>query len=625
MKKFIRNLFVVCIGIYFLSGCSGTSSSSTAGNIKSSASLVSAAWVKQVIDYHKSGSTTSAPADYPYPTSHKYLILETQWGPLTDAAGLVSWEPYNNGHIPGAIHSDTDPWENGDPSYFLLPDADLKARAGALGITKDTTVIVYSDNVVFTARLWWLLKYIGVTDVRFLDGGYAAWTAAGYAGETNNNNPVATTYDGTVNSAMIATTADVQTATASPATTQIVDVRSNREYLGYTTGYSYLDGKGRIPGSIWAEDGSSSSYSNADGTLLSPTVVKNMWTAHGVTSSATKFDKDVIVYCGGGYRSALAYFYAYLLGYNNIRNYADGWAGWGTTYTGAPGSIVQAASGRQVEAGSFNVGFPTAGKLGLLASGAALASNLGKANQVIIDVRNSADYAAGHISGAINLEPKNLNVIAGFNSGLKPTADIATTLGAAGISNTPTIVVYGTDVDAVPGRMFWILEYLGAKDVHVLDGGYAKWTADGRATVTTATTATATTFAATEDPTKIAMKSEVLANYADTTNYAIVDARFNPDYVIAHIPNAINVLIGDFQNTDKTVKSYADLTTLLTSKNISVTTRKKIFTHCYVGWMSGQEYLMFRLMGFDVKNYNGSWTEWAADTTPLPTKAGATP
>lgn len=323
--------------------------------------LVYPAWVNSLIAYHAPGSTSAAPAEYKdasgvtYPQSHKYLILETQWGPAYNSGYTTS---YAAGHIPGAVHSDTDPWETGDPLYSLLPDAALIARAGALGITPDTTVVVYSDSLVFSARLWWLLKYIGVTDVRMLNGGYAAWTAAGYTVDTTNpgytvdtlnNGPAPTTYTGTVTPAVIATTADALSLHTSTST-QMVDVRSDREYLGTSSGYSYLDLMGRIPGALWAYDGSSSSYADTDGTLRSYTEVQSMWKTRGIqsTGTATLLDKDVAFYCGGGYRSGLAYFYAHLMGYTNIRNYADGWAGWSTKLGVSP----QTASGRPVASGT---------------------------------------------------------------------------------------------------------------------------------------------------------------------------------------------------------------------------------------------------------------------------------
>jgi thiosulfate/3-mercaptopyruvate sulfurtransferase len=341
MKKPLGAFISIFIGMLFFTACG--SSTSTTSTLTNASSLVDPAWVKQLIDYHKSGSSSSAPSDYPYERTHKYIIFETQWGPIEYATA------YTSGHIPGAIHSDSDTYENGYPRWFLLEDDELKTAAGNMGITSDATVIVYSDSSIFAARLWWILKYLGVTDVRIMNGGYAAWTASGYEGETTVNEPTPTTYTGSINASARATT-DYVASVYNSASAQIVDVRSEAEYLGTTSGYSYLDAMGRIPGATWAYDADSASlsYNNADGTLKSADEVKSMWQGLGIT-----FDREVIFYCGGGYRSALTYFYAHLMGHTNMRNYSDGWEGWSTTYTqDSSGNWIQTLSGREVASGN---------------------------------------------------------------------------------------------------------------------------------------------------------------------------------------------------------------------------------------------------------------------------------
>jgi thiosulfate/3-mercaptopyruvate sulfurtransferase len=303
------------------------------------ATAVYPAWVKALIDYHKAGSTTAAPPQYAYDRSHKYLIFETQWGSINDMQQGWADNSYLTGHIPGAIHSNSDTYENGFPRWFLLPDAELKAAVGSMGITPDTTVVVYSDSTIFAARLWWILKYAGVSDVRFMNGGIQQWTASGYPTETMINSPAPTSYTGTVNAQMIATTPSVA-ANYSGAATQMVDVRSGSEYAGLVSGYGYLVNKGRIPGAIWAynADDASLLYRDNDATLRSYTEIRDLWAGRGIDSS-----KELIFYCGGGYRSSLSYFYAYLMGYGSIRNYSDGWAGWSTTYTQDAGYVKDPA------------------------------------------------------------------------------------------------------------------------------------------------------------------------------------------------------------------------------------------------------------------------------------------
>ena len=320
--------------------------------------IVHPSWVKALIEYHKSDSTTPAPTEYPYDRSHKYLIFETQWGSFDDMAQGWADNSYLIGHIPGAIHSNSDTYENGAPRWFLLPDAELYAAIGSMGITADTTVIVYSDSRIFAARLWWILKYAGVNDVRFMNGGSQQWIINGYDTETTINYPVPTTFSGTTHPEYLATTDYVFSLYTNTNATLIADVRSKDEYDGLISGYSYVIAKGRIPNSVWASDGddSSSVYNDNDGTLRSYTEVRDFWKGIGITSTGASnlFDKEVIFQCGSGYRSALTFLYAYMMGYDNIRNYSDGWEAWSTTYTqdsscndGAPG-WCQAPSGRPI-------------------------------------------------------------------------------------------------------------------------------------------------------------------------------------------------------------------------------------------------------------------------------------
>ncbi|HET9888523.1 MAG TPA: rhodanese-like domain-containing protein, partial [bacterium] len=136
----------------------------------------------------------------------------------------------------------------------------------------------------------------------------------------------------------------------------------------------------------------------------------------------------------------------------------------------------------------------------LLVSGETLEANLTATNQVIVDTRKAEDYAAGHIPGAISLpiSPGGGTFDIGGTgidkTDLKPAAEIALVLGNAGLTEATHIVICGTDIDWLAGRMFWMLEYLGAVDVAMLNGGFAKWTADGRPTSTTTTTLAPVTF-----------------------------------------------------------------------------------------------------------------------------------
>ncbi len=295
--------------------------------------LVSPAWVHKLIKYHEAGSTSEAPLGYGHDRTHKYLIFETSWGPLKDAA------QYHAGHVPGAIHSNSDIYENGDPRWFLQPAPEIFAAMKGMGITADTTVVVYSADPIFAARLWWILKYAGLEDVRYLDGGYEKWVADGFAGETRVNHPTAASvdYTGPLKPGFIASVDYVAAHHTDTESYVLADVRDEKEYEGEASGYEYLLAKGRIPNAIWAKPvgGDEDHYFDAHNTLKPLDEIAAMWKEIGVTDGSPPhaFNKEIIFYCGGGYRSAAAFLYAHLMGYENIRNLSDGWAGWSTTYT----------------------------------------------------------------------------------------------------------------------------------------------------------------------------------------------------------------------------------------------------------------------------------------------------
>ncbi len=292
--------------------------------------LVSASWLRAALDYDPSNSKHPRPPSF---TNDHCVVLEASWGNIDRA------KEYRKGHVPGAIHFNTDDLEVGYPTWKLRSPRELHEVIGRHGITHKTTVVVYGRQMIAAARVWWVLKYAGVADVRLLDGGFPMWTALGYARETTIRTPTPVTFAAQVNFSVLATTDPIRAALGS-SVSWLIDVRSDAEFAGRKSGYDYLDSKGRIPGAIAggnADDGSAL-YTRSDGRLRDPSEIEELWRKLGIvaTHSPGLFDREVIFYCGGGWRSSLAYYYAWLLGYQNIRNYSDGWAGWSTDYVADP-------------------------------------------------------------------------------------------------------------------------------------------------------------------------------------------------------------------------------------------------------------------------------------------------
>ncbi|MFN0123334.1 MAG: sulfurtransferase [Blastocatellia bacterium] len=281
--------------------------------------IVSPAWVRAALDFQTTGA--SRPSGY---QGKRLVIIEASWATAARA------KDYRAAHIPGAIHLNTDELENGYPRWRLRPVAELHRVIGAHGITPETTVVVYGARAIAAARAWWALGYAGVTDVRFLNGGLAAWTAAGFRVETRMHTPRRVSFRARPRTEWLAVTDDVRERIRD-GRAMLADARGAAEYLGQVTGYSYVDFKGRIPGAvpIGNADDAARLYVNENGALRELAEVRAMWERAGVTNDG----REVIFYCGSGWRSSLTFLYAHALGWQNIRNYSDGWIGWSTTYT----------------------------------------------------------------------------------------------------------------------------------------------------------------------------------------------------------------------------------------------------------------------------------------------------
>jgi len=300
--------------------------------------MVHAGWVKTLVD----GGT---PPTY---SGNGYKIFECSWGPTSSA--------YNSGHIPGAVHFDTNnvearnyldplnPFPVSDANeivWDLVADSILEARLAAMGISNNTTVIVYGNSGSAVTRVYWALRYAGV-DVRYLNGGYQAWLANGGAAETSANLPVPALFTINPQPQIKALTPEVKQyadyfrANGTPLPGKVlVDVRSREEYAGEIVGYDdpNITRKGRIPGAVWAYNGGKPDYMDADGTLRSYTEVRGMWQDLGIIA-----DKTLIFYCGTGWRSTLSFIYADLMGFPNIKNY-DSWYVWSTYWDSATETI----------------------------------------------------------------------------------------------------------------------------------------------------------------------------------------------------------------------------------------------------------------------------------------------
>jgi 3-mercaptopyruvate sulfurtransferase SseA len=250
---------------------------------------------------------------------------------------------YEKGHIPGAMHLDTNALESA-PSWNRLSDKDLEAALLAHGITHEKTIVLYgstsnpdaekaqpepSAGQIAAARAAAILMYAGVEDLRLLDGGFDAWVSAGYEVETEGHKPTPAEAFGVQVPGHPDYIIDIEEAKAlldDPGGV-LVSVRSWPEFIGETSGYDYIGPRGRIAGAVWGNAGSDAyhmrHYRNVDNTMRNYHEIEANWRDAGITP-----DKRVAFYCGTGWRASETFFYAYLMGWEHVAVYDGGWLEW---------------------------------------------------------------------------------------------------------------------------------------------------------------------------------------------------------------------------------------------------------------------------------------------------------
>ena len=233
-----------------------------------------------------------------------YQIVFTSWYPRWETNEIsTTGEGLSfaaDGHIPGAIFLDTYSVETGptseyegyaDPSHSYVKSLPvLQAFFASMGITKDTTVVVYADDgisMMTVGRIAWALLYAGVEDVRILNGSYKAWTEAGYPIETGPTSwsPVASFGESSGRPEFLATTEDVRNVINGTDTASvIVDDREWVEFTGESNSYYWwFEEYGRIPTARWIGDWVDIVTEDSQ-SFISFKDAENNWTQDGFTS-----------------------------------------------------------------------------------------------------------------------------------------------------------------------------------------------------------------------------------------------------------------------------------------------------------------------------------------------------
>ena len=241
-----------------------------------------------------------------------------------------------------------------------------------------------------------------------------------------------------------------------------------------------------------------------------------------------------------------------------------------------------------------------------------------------VDV-DTAAYDAGHIPGAVgwNWTTATQDTL---RRDIPDKAAFAALLGRSGIGNDTTVVLYGDNNNWFATYAFWLFKLYGHEDVCLIDGGRKKWLAEERPLTTEAPAGESTSYTAQEPNNDLRALRRFVEDTVGNPARALVDVRSPAEFsgeLLApanipqegaqrggHIPGAINISWGQAVAEDGTFKPHAALSELYGGQGI--TADKEIVAYCRIGERSSHTWFVLHyLLGYpNVRNYDGSWTEW---------------
>ncbi|WGW13370.1 sulfurtransferase [Saxibacter everestensis] len=257
-----------------------------------------------------------------------------------------------------------------------------------------------------------------------------------------------------------------------------------------------------------------------------------------------------------------------------------------------------------------------------------LAENLNSPGLVVVESDEDVLlYETGHIPGSVKIDwhtELNDPVTRDYVDG----EGFARLLSAKGISRDDTVVIYGDKSNWWAAYALWVFSLFGHQDVRLLDGGRAKWEAEGREYTTEATLRPATSYPSVErnDTGLRVFRDDVLQHLGTGP---LIDVRSPEEYSgerttapaypeegalrAGHIPTAVSIPWGRAAADDGSFRSHGELEALYRGE-ARLTDDDDVIAYCRIGERSSHTWFVLKhLLGFDkVRNYDGSWTEWGS-------------
>jgi thiosulfate/3-mercaptopyruvate sulfurtransferase len=254
-----------------------------------------------------------------------------------------------------------------------------------------------------------------------------------------------------------------------------------------------------------------------------------------------------------------------------------------------------------------------------------LEKNLNNPKLRLIEVSvDTGVYERGHIQGAANFK-WHTDLVDPVKRDIASKENFEKLLRQAGVNNDSTIVIYGDSNNWFAAWGAWVFDVYGVKNVKLLDGGRKKWEAEKRPLTPLATKVAAGNIKVSDANNALrARLIDVVAIANKKSDTALVDIRSPDEFTgkifapagvqetairAGHIPGAVNVPWGQAVAEDGTFKSPEELRKVYAA--VGIDGKKPIITYCRIGERSSHTWFaLSKILGYNVRNYDGSWTEY---------------
>ena len=242
-----------------------------------------------------------------------------------------------------------------------------------------------------------------------------------------------------------------------------------------------------------------------------------------------------------------------------------------------------------------------------------------------VDYDPTANYKLGHVPGAVLFDWKE-DINDPLTRNILSKQSYEELMQRAGINNDTTLILYGDFNNWFAAFAFWVFKYYGYEDLRIMNGGRKKWLEEDRPLSKDIPQYPKGSLKAAEPDKSIRVFLNYVRDSIGSGQKVLIDVRSPKEFtgeILAppeyptehaqrggHIPGALNIPWSQAVNEDGTFKSTEELKKLYESKGVAP--NKEIITYCRIGERSSHTWFVLKyLLGYpDVKNYDGSWTEW---------------